>query len=606
MARTTTRTPYPFLKWAGGKDRQADLILGLFPEYIGATYHEPFLGAGAVFLAARRSGFSGPAVLSDLNSDLIDCWAEVASNPEQIMEWLDAQPTDEKTYFRIRAMNSTKLDPIVRAARFIYLNRTCFNGLYRLGPDFKDASRLVFNVPWGKNPKAKLYDRDNLEAVARSIVGLKVTFNGCSFRTALESVRRGDLVYFDPPYVPIKKTSFTRYTGSEFGYAEQEELAAEFDRLVDLGARVILSNAKTPWVVDRFRRYEIHTVNAARSIAADGGRRAPVPEVLIVGRVEGENEWQSRSGSSEPEPDSESSDAETKPSRGSRSSSRSRKSSTPTKKHSTSSSRPSNEESGSSDSRSIEKSSEPPSPPSSKSSARKRTGSVKRTDSPPSRDSDAGVVVERTKRSAASSASKSSDATSIIAPTNKALCQIRLLAIDPGESESGWVYLEGGWPRPQVLGFSSTESNAKLRSRFIDGSFVGKDTVIFEAEQGRPTHVVIETMQWRGQPMYWQSIATLIWVGRFQEAWTRIGDELNYHEIVREAVKLYCCGSTARKDQNVRASLEERYGGKSARGNVDFPGPLYGISKHAWQALGLGVTWFAQRVGEADPDGRRV
>jgi hypothetical protein len=148
----------------------------------------------------------------------------------------------------------------------------------------------------------------------------------------------------------------------------------------------------------------------------------------------------------------------------------------------------------------------------------------------------------------------------------------------------------------------SSEPNEELRRRF-DEINCSDDRMFAEP----PTHFVIETMQWRGQPMYWQSIATLIWIGRLRECWERLGgNSLDYFEIVRDVVKLYNCGATARKDSHVRASIETLYGGKSAKGSSGFPGPLYGISKHAWQALGLGITWFAQFVGEADDRGARV
>lgn len=597
-SRSTRRVPHPFLRWAGGKDQMVDRILGLMPPVLGSTYYEPFLGGGAVFFGLRRSGFQGSAVLSDLNNELIDCYAELASNPDEVMAWLDEQPTTERHYFFVRNLGVSgrqELDPIVRAGRFLYLNRTCFNGLYRLGPHITDPKRLVFNVPWGKNLEPLIYDRRNIEAVATSL--RDVRFLGTSYQAALAGVRAGDVVYFDPPYVPIKKSSFTRYTGEEFGYQEQEELAVEFERLVDLGARVILSNAQTPWVVDRYRRFEIHTLHGARSIAADGGSRQPVPEVLIVGRVEGEIEWQSRHGSNEPEPDSESSDGRTIPTRANRSSSRSATSSTPTRKRSNNRRRRSSAESGSSDNRSIENSSAAPSSPSSKAKQRRRTGKAKPPERRSSPASSATADAEPTTPPGASNASQPSGARSTISQSaDKAL--YRILAVDPGESESGWVLLDDQWPCPRVLDFRTAQSNEELIRQLRDPSSFSV----------RPTHMAIETMQWRGQPMFWQSIATLIWIGRMKEAWSNSSDPrlFEYTEIVREAVKLYCCGATARKDQNVVAALLELYGGKGAKGDSTFPGPLYGIAKHAWQALGLGVTWAAMRRGEAAQNGSRV
>lgn len=279
--------PRPFLKWAGGKTDLVPELLRLVPSWWWERgrrkrprYHEPFLGAGALYLAMVRKLGKIDAFLADDNRELVNTWRTVLDDPTGVAAWLARQGVGERDYYRIRAIRRPEwLNPVEQAGRMIYLNKTCFNGLYRTGPDFLDPTRRAFNVPWGKAECPALYDQANLEAFG----GLDPTLNCCDFRATGDRVFEGDLVYFDPPYVPVRRTSKTDYGSGAFGYDDHEDLALLFCRLVDDGACCLLSNADTPWVRDRYRAFEVHRVEARRSISRDGEGRAGARELIVVG-----------------------------------------------------------------------------------------------------------------------------------------------------------------------------------------------------------------------------------------------------------------------------------------------------------------------------------
>lgn len=289
MVESKALYPRPFLKWAGGKAELVPELLRLVPSRWWEDlrrrklrYHEPFLGAGALYLAlVRRVGRGLPAFLADSNRELVETWCTVLDDPEAVRTWLIAQGTSGSDYYRIRAMREDRLTPVEAAGRMIYLNKTCFNGLYRTGPDFLDPTRRVFNVPWGKAECPALYDPGNFAELWE--LELAPTINCCDFREVGDRVFRGDLVYFDPPYVPVKRTSKTDYGSGNFDYSDHEDLALLFEELVERGARCLLSNADTPWVRDRYRAFEVHLVEARRSISRDGKGRSGAREVVVVG-----------------------------------------------------------------------------------------------------------------------------------------------------------------------------------------------------------------------------------------------------------------------------------------------------------------------------------
>lgn len=277
--------PKPFLKWCGGKDQLLPELVSLVPKGWShgklLRYHEPFLGGGALLLALwRLTQGKRQAWAGDNNPELITAWNLVVSEPERVMAVLDGWSSDERTYYRIRTMNPWHANtPAVAAARTIYLNKNGYNGLYRLAPDFFDGNVMKFNVPWGKRPGTKAYDRANLLALKE----IRASFWVGDFRYCADGVDPGDLVYFDSPYLPIKPTSMTDYGSGKFGQKDHEDLADLFDALVARGAYCMLSNADLPWVRERYSNHRVHSVVANRAINRDGAGRTGALEVVVVG-----------------------------------------------------------------------------------------------------------------------------------------------------------------------------------------------------------------------------------------------------------------------------------------------------------------------------------
>ncbi|MBI5508116.1 MAG: DNA adenine methylase [Deltaproteobacteria bacterium] len=261
--------PRPFLKWAGGKAKLVPEILARFPRRFG-TYHEPFLGGGAVFFAL------GPrrAVLSDLNAELIATYSAIRDDVEAVIRALAVHAVSEEHFYSVRAASVAGLGNTAVAARTIFLNRTCFNGLYRVN------SKGQFNVPFGRYANPKICNADNLRAVSRALQGVPIRHE--SVFTITPRVAAGDLVYFDPPYDPVSATSsFTAYAKTAFGKDEQVALAALCRELSERGAHVLLSNSDTPFIRELYRDCEVDTVHCRRPINARADRRGPVTEVLV-------------------------------------------------------------------------------------------------------------------------------------------------------------------------------------------------------------------------------------------------------------------------------------------------------------------------------------
>lgn len=263
----------PFLKWAGGKSRLLEQYAHLFPEDYGA-YHEPFLGGGAVFFHLRPE----QAALSDLNPRLIETWRVIRDQPQALMDRLEAHRMRHTAAYYYQARQRFNLprgvDAVDRAALFIYLNKTCFNGLYR------ENRRGEFNVPVGRYVNPGVYDPMNIVAVSRSLQGVDLFHQG--FDGVLERAESGDLVYFDPPYVPLSATSsFTNYLQSGFDMSLQIRLAQVFAELARRGCAVMLSNSDTPAVRELYAGWRIDRVMAPRSISMRASARGPVGEVLV-------------------------------------------------------------------------------------------------------------------------------------------------------------------------------------------------------------------------------------------------------------------------------------------------------------------------------------
>jgi DNA adenine methylase len=213
---TSVILPRPFLKWAGGKTQLSDDLLDRMPLSFN-TYHEPFVGSGALFFRLYRDQKIKHAILSDINAELVDTYLAIRDNVEDVIQLLSGFPHDEKFYYRIRDMDPWSISIAERAARMIYLNKTGYNGLYRVNRQGK------FNVPFGQYKSPKYLDKENLLAVSRALENVEILCT--SFDTVTERAKPGDWVYFDPPYVPLSQTSnFTSYHANGFGLTDQERL----------------------------------------------------------------------------------------------------------------------------------------------------------------------------------------------------------------------------------------------------------------------------------------------------------------------------------------------------------------------------------------------
>ena len=269
--------PRPFLKWAGGKTQLLTQLEALFPPPGEVKrYLEPFVGSGAVFFHLHNAHRPETIVLADSNADLIDTYRAIRDDVDAVIRTLrrHRKAHSKEHYYRVRALDGSQLSRCERAARTIYLNKTCFNGLYRVN------SKGRFNVPLGRYRNPPILDAPNLRAVASALrdVELKVA----DFRATLEYARTGDFVYFDPPYEPLSPTSsFTAYTRGSFGERDQEALAGVFRALSDMGCRVMLSNSDTPLVHRLYREFWIQRVDARRSINSNGNRRGRIAEAVV-------------------------------------------------------------------------------------------------------------------------------------------------------------------------------------------------------------------------------------------------------------------------------------------------------------------------------------
>jgi DNA adenine methylase len=281
----TEARPSPFVKWAGGKSQLLAQLDPLFPSDF-ERYIEPFVGGGAVFFHLYSQGWleGKQVVLIDRLEELINCYRVIQSQVETLIATLrDHEPhkLEREYYYELRAWDRrpdfNHRSAVERAARFIYLNHTCYNGLYRVN------RRGQFNVPFGRYANPTICDADNLLAVQRALEG--VTLLADDFERCLEFAAAGDLVYLDPPYHPVSATAnFTGYTASAFRHKDQERLGRVFRRLDRRGASLMLSNSFSRAVQVLYEGYEQLPVEAIRAINSKAGGRGAVRELLIVNR----------------------------------------------------------------------------------------------------------------------------------------------------------------------------------------------------------------------------------------------------------------------------------------------------------------------------------
>ncbi len=270
--------PRPFLKWVGGKGQLLEPLLRQV-ERAGAfgRYHEPFVGGGALFFELARTNRLGrkQAYLSDNNDRLIDAYRAVKDNVERVIDLLHGHKErhSEPYYYEVRGQVPD--DVYERAARIIYLNKTCYNGLFR------ENSRGIFNVPFGRYKNPRICDEPNLRAATQALARAKVSVR--SFDTVLKQAQPGDLVYFDPPYHPVSKTaSFTAYDKGGFGVKAQERLAEVARALDQKGVKFILSNSMTELIRTLYKpHFHVDEVYATRAVNSRADRRGKVSEALV-------------------------------------------------------------------------------------------------------------------------------------------------------------------------------------------------------------------------------------------------------------------------------------------------------------------------------------
>ena len=265
------RESRPILKWAGGKTQLLPELFRAIPDEYG-TYIEPFLGGGALFFALQPIG----AIIADSNPELINLYREVAHNVEGVIGHLKEFKNDRDMFYEVRGERFGNLNPTYAAARTMYLNRTCFNGLYRLN------KKGQFNVPFGKYNNPTICNAEALRAASRVLAGARILLG--DYRQILRAhARPGDLVYLDPPYLPVSKyADFKRYTTGQFHEADHRELAVEVQRLRDMGCHVILTNSNHPLVHKLYETFSIQVVATKRNINKKGNLREGVDVIVKI------------------------------------------------------------------------------------------------------------------------------------------------------------------------------------------------------------------------------------------------------------------------------------------------------------------------------------
>lgn len=279
--------PRPVVKWAGGKAKLAERLVGWMPEKIG-TYVEPFCGGAAVFfrLAGEPRRRFDRAILTDKNEHLIALYTAIQTRVDELIEALGklskahlGLPPEEREahFYAIRNREAPAGDLVARGARLLFLNKTCFNGLWRENASGKN------NVPFGRYANPKILDVDALRAASGALRGVKLKV--ADFGKATEKLKAGDFVYFDPPYVPVSKTAnFTSYAKDGFGPLEQARLRDLLRRLHTRGVEAMLSNARTPETEELYREFEWRPVPMARAINSDPKKRGEVEELVVFNR----------------------------------------------------------------------------------------------------------------------------------------------------------------------------------------------------------------------------------------------------------------------------------------------------------------------------------
>ncbi|MDY4760683.1 DNA adenine methylase [Streptococcus thoraltensis] len=271
-------TLQPFTKWTGGKRQLLPVIKSLMPESYN-NYFEPFVGGGALFFELAPK----TAYINDFNSELINCYRQIKDNPRKLIDLLmKHQENNSKDYYLdLRSVDRddriSMMSDVERAARILYMLRVDFNGLYRVN------SKNQFNVPYGRYKNPKIVNEPLIFAISDYLNTNNIQILNGDFEKAVEMVRTGDFVYFDPPYIPLSETSaFTSYTHEGFSYEDQVRLRDTFRRLDGRGAHVMLSNSSSPIVEELYKDFYVHKVEATRTNGAKSSSRGKISEIIVT------------------------------------------------------------------------------------------------------------------------------------------------------------------------------------------------------------------------------------------------------------------------------------------------------------------------------------
>ncbi|MCI8615612.1 MAG: DNA adenine methylase [Lachnospiraceae bacterium] len=266
----------PVVKWVGGKRQLLDDLTPLFPKRI-TSYCEPFLGGGAVLFKLQPD----IAYVNDINSELIQMYEVIRDNVDELIALLGEHPNEEEHFYRVRDWDRDKkqyeqLTEVQKAARVIYLNKTCYNGLFRVN------NAGEFNTPFGHYKNPNIVNEPVLRAVSSYFGRAQVTFSSVDYARVLADVEEGTFVYLDPPYDPVSGTAnFTSYAKGGFDRQEQIRLRQCCDELNRHGIKFMLSNSATDFIIDQYAAYNITIVKAKRAINSDGTKRGQVDEVVV-------------------------------------------------------------------------------------------------------------------------------------------------------------------------------------------------------------------------------------------------------------------------------------------------------------------------------------
>ena len=267
----------PIIKWAGGKTQLLAELCPRLPKSF-ECYHEPFIGGGAVFLATAPDR----AIINDINPQLVNLYRQIRDNVTDFIDILqteDSAKCDKEYYYSVRARYNSKIQnnvlDVETAALLVWCNKHCFNGLYRVN------SKGLFNVPYNNKITGSSFDKDNVLAISAYLNRGDISIDNTDFEKACEQVKPGDLVYLDPPYVPVSTTAdFTSYSKDGFSFYDHKRVASVFRRLSDKGAYVIATNNNTPFVHELYEGFVIEPISVKRMINRDANKRTG-KEVII-------------------------------------------------------------------------------------------------------------------------------------------------------------------------------------------------------------------------------------------------------------------------------------------------------------------------------------